>query len=204
MSQFHSVINEFNRLTSLYGFKALRKLWYSDLVVLSKHLEGYFYCYIIARVYRHNGALETTLWVGPVDRPDDGLEALSAHIKLQIGYDQTLNTTFFHNCESRIIHLIEADVISNLVLFSSRELQSPSIKNERHKVYTRYFLPLYQLLLDKAGKEKKVLLNKKGFQILFESVYADLEGDLLFFCEDIGKSAVETFIWEMCYIYAIT
>ena len=50
MSQFHSVINEFNRLTSLYGFKALRKLWYSDLVVLSKHLEGYFYCYIIARV----------------------------------------------------------------------------------------------------------------------------------------------------------
>jgi len=26
----------------------------------------------------------------------------------------------------------------------------------------------------------------------------------LFFCEDIGKSAVETFIWEMCYIYAIT
>lgn len=164
MSQFHSVINEFNRLTSLYGFKALRKLWYSNLVVLSKHLEGYFYCYVIARVYRHNGALETTLWVGPVDRPDDGLEALSAHIKLQIGYDQTLNTTFFHNCESRIIHLIEADVISNLVQFSSRELQSPSIKNERHKVYTRYFLPLYQLLLDKAGKEKKIFLTKKDFK----------------------------------------
>ena len=59
-------------------------------------------------------------------------------------------------------------------------------------------------MLDKAGKEKKVLLNKKGFQILFESVYADLEGDLLFFCQDIGKGAGETFIWEMCYLYAST
>lgn len=27
--------------------------------------------FVIARVYEHNGSLETTLWVAPIGRPDD-------------------------------------------------------------------------------------------------------------------------------------
>ena len=63
MSEFHSVVDEFDILINSYGFKCPKKLWYRSLVALSKHLEGDFYCFVIARVYEHNGSLETTLWV---------------------------------------------------------------------------------------------------------------------------------------------
>ena len=50
MSEFHSVVNEFDTLINSYGFKCPKKLWYRSLVALSKHLEGDFYCFVIARV----------------------------------------------------------------------------------------------------------------------------------------------------------
>ena len=95
MSEFHSVVNEFDTLINSYGFKCPKKLWYRSLVALSKHLEGDFYCFVIASVYEHNGALETTLWVAPIGRPDDGLDKLSSNIKIHIGYTQILDEEFF-------------------------------------------------------------------------------------------------------------
>lgn len=98
-SEFHSVINEFQRLLNEYNFKCPKKLWYDDLICLSKHIIDIYYCYIIARVYKHNGSLEVTMWVGVIDRPDDGLENLSANIKIQIGYNQTCDETFSKNAK---------------------------------------------------------------------------------------------------------
>ena len=114
-SEFHSVINEFQRLLNEYNFKCPKKLWYDDLICLSKHIIDIYYCYIIARVYKHNGSLEVTMWVGVIDRPDDGLENLSANIKIQIGYNQTCDETFFKECESKIVNIIESGSLVNLI-----------------------------------------------------------------------------------------
>jgi hypothetical protein len=64
MSEFFSVVNEFEDLIKQFDFKQPKKLWYSHLVALSKHIEDIFYCYVIARVYKHDGPLQTTMWVG--------------------------------------------------------------------------------------------------------------------------------------------
>ncbi len=47
-SEFHSVINEFQRLLNEYNFKCPKKLWYDDLICLSKHIIDIYYCYIIS------------------------------------------------------------------------------------------------------------------------------------------------------------
>lgn len=204
MSNFHCIVSEFTRLTSLYGFKPLKKLWYANLIAFGKHLEGDFYCYVIARRYVHNEAIETTLWVGPIDRPDDGLDSLSAHIKLTIGYEQIANESFFLSCESKIINLINTGVLNSLLKLSQQELLCPSNINERHKVYSQYFLPLYRILINKANGNKHKLRHKKEFRLIFEMVYPDLDDNISFFCEDIGLSNIEKMLWAMCYIYAIT
>ena len=100
---FSSVVAEFDQLLDQFDFKCPRKLWYAHLVALSKHLQGIFYCHVIARVHKHDGSLETTLWVGPIGRPDDGLDSLSANVKMQIGYNQTLDENFFKDGERKII-----------------------------------------------------------------------------------------------------
>ena len=48
-SEFHSVINEFQRLLNEYNFKCPKKLWYDDLICLSKHIIDIYYCYIIGK-----------------------------------------------------------------------------------------------------------------------------------------------------------
>ena len=44
-SEFHSVINEFQHLLNEYNFKCPKKLWYDDLICLSKHIIDIYYCY---------------------------------------------------------------------------------------------------------------------------------------------------------------
>ncbi|EFK58665.1 Uncharacterised protein [Sphingobacterium spiritivorum] len=126
---FGSVVAEFGNLISDFGFSCPEKLWYSNLVSLSKNVDDIYYCYVIVRVYKNDGSLETTLWVGPINRPDDGLENLSANIKMQIGYTQVLDPLFFRNCESKIIILIESGILKTLLTASQNELKYHSIHN---------------------------------------------------------------------------
>ncbi len=203
MSKFHSVVNEFDTLINSYGFKCPKKMWYRSLVVLSKNLESNFYCFVIARVYEHNGALETTLWVAPIDRPDDGLDKLSANIKVQIGYTQLLDEDFFKRCEAKIVHLIEAGVLTSLVDASKRELANPSYRNERYEVYTQYILPFYHLVEETANNDMKILKNKKKCQEIIEQVYQKTTGRMKIFFDDVGLKATIDYIWEYCYIRSL-
>ena len=82
----------------------------------------------------HNGSLEITLLVAPIDRPDDGLNNLSANIKVHIGYTQLLDEEFFKKCEAKIIHLIEAGVLTSFVEASKKELSNPSETNRKYEV----------------------------------------------------------------------
>ena len=203
MSEFHSVVNEFDTLINSYGFKCPKKLWYRSLVALSKHLEGDFYCFVIARVYEHNGSLETTLWVAPIGRPDDGLDKLSANIKIHIGYTQILDEEFFKKCETKIIYLIEAGVLTALIGASKKELIKPSVSNRKYEVYTQYILPFYHLVLKAANNDIKILKNKKKTQVIIEQVYQNTIGEMKIFFDKYGIKATIDKIWELCYIYSL-
>lgn len=201
--EFWSVVGEFNELVDKLDFKCPRKLWYRSLVALSKHLEGMFYCYVIARVYEHDGSLETTLWVGPIDRPDDGLDNLSAHIKVHIGYNQTLDEEFFKNCERKIIHLIEGGTLGSLLSASKQELAEPSVRNRKYEVYTQFILPFYERVLAEAGNDERVLGSKKKCQPIIERVFAALDGDIKGFFDKFGIKATIDEIWELCYLRSL-
>ena len=203
MSEFHSVVNEFDTLINSYGFKCPKKLWYRSLVALSKHLEGDFYCFVIASVYEHNGALETTLWVAPIGRPDDGLDKLSANIKIHIGYTQILDEEFFKKCETKIIYLIEAGVLTALIGASKKELIKPSVSNRKYEIYTQYILPFYHLVLKAANNDIKRLKNKKKTQVIIEQVHQNTTGEMKIFFDKYGIKATIDKIWQLCYIYSL-
>ena len=203
MSEFHSVVNEFDTLINSYGFKCPKKLWYRSLVALSKHLEGDFYCFVIARVYEHNGSLETTLWVAPIGRPDDGLDKLSANIKIHIGYTQILDEEFFKKCETKIIYLIEAGVLTALIGASKKELIKPSVSNRKYEVYTQYILPFYHLVLKAANNDMKILKNKKKTQVIIEQVHQNTTGEMKIFFDKYGIKATIDKILQLCYIYSL-
>ena len=203
MSEFHSVVNEFDTLINSYGFKCPKKLWYRSLVALSKHLEGDFYCFVIARVYEHNGSLETTLWVAPIGRPDDGLDKLSANIKIHIGYTQILDEEFFKKCETKIIYLIEAGVLTALIGASKKELIKPSVSNRKYEIYTQYILPFYHLVLKAANNDIKILKNKKKTQVIIEQVYQNTTGEMKIFFDKYGIKATIDKILQLCYIYSL-
>ena len=203
MSEFHSVVDEFDTLINSYGFKCPKKLWYRSLVALSKHLEGDFYCFVIARVYEHNGSLETTLWVAPIGRPDDGLDKLSANIKIHIGYTQILDEEFFKKCETKIIYLIEAGVLTALIGASKKELIKPSVSNRKYEVYTQYILPFYHLVLKAANNDIKILKNKKKTQVIIEQVHQNTTGEMKIFFDKYGIKATIDKIWQLCYIYSL-
>ena len=203
MSEFHSVVNEFDTLINSYGFKCPKRLWYRSLVALSKHLEGDFYCFVIARVYEHNGSLETTLWVAPIGRPDDGLDKLSANIKIHINYTQILDEEFFKKCKTKIIYLIEAGVLTALIGASKKELIKPSVSNRKYEVYTQYILPFYHLVLKAANNDIKILKNKKKTQVIIEQVYQNTTEEMKIFFDKYGIKATIDKIWELCYIYSL-
>ena len=203
MSEFHSVVNEFDTLINSYGFKCPKRLWYRSLVALSKHLEGDFYCFVIARVYEHNGSLETTLWVAPIGRPDDGLDKLSANIKIHIGYTQILDEEFFKKCETKIIYLIEAGVLTALIGASKKELIKPSVSNRKYEVYTQYILPFYHLVLKAANNDIKILKNKKKTQVIIEQVHQNTTGEMKIFFDKYGIKATIDKILQLCYIYSL-
>ncbi|WP_207513597.1 Imm25 family immunity protein [Longitalea luteola] len=203
MSEFYSVVNEFDTLISKYDFKSPKKLWYDNMIALSKHIDDIFYCYVIARVYKQDGSLETNLWVGPVDRPDDGLESLSAHIKVEIGYNKTLDENFFKDCESRIIEMIEGGALDSLMQKSKKELANPSEKNRAYEVYTQFTLPFYKMVLTEANNDKKILNNKKKCQPIIEKVLAAMDGEQKEFFNKIGLKETVDLIWELCYIYSL-
>ena len=203
MSEFHSVVNEFDTLINSYGFKCPKKLWYRSLVALSKHLEGDFYCFVIASVYEHNGALETTLWVAPIGRPDDGLDKLSANIKIHIGYTQILDEEFFKKCETKIIYLIEAGVLTALIGASKKELIKPSVSNRKYEIYTQYILPFYHLVLKAANNDIKILKNKKKTQVIIEQVHQNTTGEMKIFFDKYGIKATIDKILQLCYIYSL-
>ena len=203
MSEFHSVVNEFDTLINSYGFKCPKRLWYRSLVALSKHLEGDFYCFVIASVYEHNGALETTLWVAPIGRPDDALDKLSANIKIHIGYTQILDEEFFKKCETKIIYLIEAGVLTALIGASKKELIKPSVSNRKYEIYTQYILPFYHLVLKAANNDIKILKNKKKTQVIIEQVYQNTTGEMKIFFDNYGlKATIDKFL-ELCYIHSL-
>lgn len=202
-SEFHSVINEFKRLHNEYNFKCPKKLWYDNLVVLCKHIVDIYYCYVIARVYKQDGSLETTMWVGVINRPDDGLNNLSANIKIQIGYNQNLDENFFKECQNKIINIIESGSLTNLLKASQKELEIPSVSNKRYEVYTQYLLPFYKMVLEQANYNKKTLNRKKDCQVIIEHIFDNLSGDMKLFFLKLGLNGTIDKIWELCYIYSL-
>ncbi|MFX1707179.1 Imm25 family immunity protein [Chitinophaga sp. CC14] len=203
MSEFFSVVHEFQNLIERFDFKQPKKLWYPHLVAFSKHIEDIYFCYVIARVYKDDGSLQTTLWVGPVERPDDGLNNLSANIKIDVGYTQTFDEDFFRNCEKKIIHLIEEGVLTSLLAASKREMDDPSRRNRRYEVYTFYFLPFFKKILVAADSDQKVLKNKAKCEPLIEQVFSNLEGESKTFFDRLGLKATKDMIWELCYIHSL-
>ncbi|HVI47544.1 MAG TPA: Imm25 family immunity protein [Chitinophaga sp.] len=203
MPEFHSVVKEFNNLIEKYEFKLPKKLWYDNVVILSKNIEDIFYCYVIARVFKHDGSLQTDFWIGPLNRPDDGLVNLSANINIRIGYTQKLDETFFISCEKKIINLLEGGCASKLVVSAKEELKNPSFRNIRYEVYTNYMLPSFQLLADKFGEKKKTLSSKKELEEIIPSLLKDVPEEMSSFFKKLGDKATIEKIWELCYLYSL-
>lgn len=110
------------------------------LVCFCKHLEDIYYSYIIFRLSQSN-SINVSLWVGPIDRPDDGLYSLSANIELKIVANTLYNESLIENCHNRINNVIDSNILSNLIIVSKRELTTPSFGLERNYVYNNFILP---------------------------------------------------------------
>lgn len=197
---FSSVVAEFDNLINNYDFKCPKKLWYKHLVAISKHIEDIYYCYVIARVHKNDGSLETTLWVGPINRPDDGLDSLSANIKLQIGFTQVLDPDFFRSCESKIIKLIENGDLKKLLEASKKELKDPSIKNRRYDVYSKYLLPFFLKVREASRKNKSLMGNRRNCEVLIEKEFVKLQSDEKIFFDQLGLKGTQDKIFELLYI----
>ena len=202
-NRFSAVVNEFGNLISDFGFACPKKLWYPHLISLSKNIEDSYYCYVVARVHKTDGSLETTLWVGPINRPDDGLENLSANIKMQIGYTQVLDQHFFRNCESKIITLMESGILETLLAASQKELKHPSVKNRRYEVYIKYLLPFFLKVRAASYSNKSIMKDKKKCQALIEKEFAVLQPDEKVFFDQLGLKGTQDKIWELCYIHSL-
>lgn len=131
------------------------------------------------------------------------MDKLSANIKVHIGYTQVLDEEFFKKCEAKIIHLIEAGVLTSLVEASNKELSNPSEINGRYEVYTNYILPFYRLVLEVTNNNIKVLKNKKLCQPFIEQVYQNTTGEMKNFFEKFGLKATIDYIWKYCYIHSL-
>lgn len=82
-SDFHSVVkNEFEYLYKRHGFKEVRRLRFQDRVTLMKHLDDTHYFYVIVKKNNYNQTIETIVYVGVLEYPDDGLDNLSANIRI--------------------------------------------------------------------------------------------------------------------------
>ncbi len=182
------------------GYKCLNKLCYKDLFVFCKHLEDIYYSYIIFRLSQSN-SINVSLWVGPIDRPDDGLYSLSANIELKIVANTLYNESLIENCHNRINNVIDSNILSNLITVSKRELTTPSFGLERNYVYNNFILPFFQLVIEKC-KDKAVLRDKKKTAPIIIDIYNKLnQKQKSFFCK-IGKDETVNIIWELCYIYS--
>ena len=143
------------------------------------------------------------MWISVLNRPDDGLDTLSANIKIQIGSNQNLDENFFKECECKIINIIESGSRDYLLKASQRELETPSIRNKRYEVFTQYLLPFYKMVLAKANYDKKVLNRKKDCQVIIKNIFDNLNGDMKTFFDKLGINGTIDKIWELCYIYSL-
>lgn len=194
------IIKTLETSTNIDGYKCLNKLCYKDLFVFCKHLEDIYYSYIIFRLKQSN-SISVSLWVGPIDRPDDGLYSLSANIELNIITNFPYNESLIENCHDRISYLINSNVLSNLIIVSKKELSIPSFGVERNSIYNNFILPFFQLTIEKCN-DKAILRDKKKIAPVIIDIYKKLSQEQKsFFCK-IGKDETVNIIWELCYIYS--
>jgi len=146
------ILKKFTLLINSFGFKTPKRFWHKNMVSFIKRLDDIHYCYIIIDAYKNNPVevFRINLWVGPICFPDDSLSSLSANIKLEISKANTMTDIFLEASEKKIRNLIETDVVNTLINFSKREIDSPSIKNHRYEVYTKYLLPFFLNTIRKA------------------------------------------------------
>lgn len=201
VSNFHSVVkNEFEYLYKEHGFKDVRRIRLSDRVTLMKHLGGTHYCYVIVKKHSYNHTIETLIYVGVLEYPDDRLDRLSANIKIQVGHDSESNKRFFEECTEKINILLESTRLSLLIAESDKELKCPSSHLERHKVYTMYELPFYRKVVEKANYDKKILKDQKLCKAIIADVYANLDNEAKSFFHKMKLDWTIKDIWDLCYI----
>lgn len=200
-SDFHSVIkNGFEYLYNKHGFKDVKRMKLSDRVTLMKHLEGMHYCYVIVKRHSYNNTIETLMYVGVLEYPDDGLDSLSANIKIQVGHDSESNKRFFEECAEKIGRLLEPTRLNLLIAESDKELQCPSSHLERHKIYTLYELPFYKKVVEKADNNKKILKDQKLCKAIIADIYANLDNEAKSFFYKMKLDWTIKDIWDLCYI----
>ena len=167
------ILKKFTLLINSFGFKTPKRFWHKNMVSFIKRLDDIHYCYIIIDAYKNNPVevFRINLWVGPICFPDDSLSSLSANIKLEISKANTMTDIFLEASEKKIRNLIETDVVNTLINFSKREIDSPSIKNHRYEVYTKYLLPFFLNTIRKADGNVFSIKNKN----IREEIIKDLE-----------------------------
>lgn len=200
-SNFYSVVkNEFQYLYDKHGFKDVRRIKLSDRVTLMKHLESMHYCYVIVKRHNYNNTIETLMYVGVLEYPDDGLDSLSANIKIQVGHDSESNKRFFEECTEKIDRLLEPTRLNLLIAESDKELKCPSSCLERHKIYTLYELPFYKKVVEKANYNKKILKDPKLCKAIIADIYANLDNEAKSFFHKMKLDWTIKYIWDLCYI----
>ena len=183
------ILKKFTLLINSFGFKTPKRFWHKNMVSFIKRLDDIHYCYIIIDAYKNNPVevFRINLWVGPICFPDDSLSSLSANIKLEISKANTMTDIFLEASEKKIRNLIETDVVNTLINFSKREIDSPSIKNHRYEVYTKYLLPFFLNTIRKADG----------------NLFNNLEGENKEYFDRFTLPTTIEYISDYCYLYTI-
>ncbi len=185
---------------SLDGYKFLNKLCYNDLFAFCKHLEDIYYSYIVIRVNQPT-LINVSLWVGPIDRPDDGLYSLSANLELNIIRNIPYDNQLLEICINRLKNILDSDILSKLIIASKKELSIPSFGIERNCIYNNFLFPFFQSTIAKCN-DIAILRNKKKIAPVIIEIYNELNPEQKKFFHKIGKDETVNMIWELCYIYS--
>ena len=199
------ILKKFTLLINSFGFKTAKRFWHKNMVSFIKRLDDIHYCYIIIDAYKNNPVefFRINLWVGPICFPDDSLSSLSANIKLEISKANTMTDIFLEASEKKIRNLIETDVVNTLINFSKREIDSPSIKNHRYEVYTKYLLPFFLNTIRKADGNVFLLKNKNIREEIIKDLFNNLEGENKEYFDRFTLPTTIEYISDYCYLYTI-
>jgi len=147
MSSFvKQISDEFVNLINQYGFIPAKAVSGKRFASLLRPCTPQTFVYLFVRDERSgSGSLNVTIWVAPLELPDDALDNLGIGYQILMGATyEPGNHHFFPSMEQRIINVLPS--LESLAKAVETELQKPPFQTRRFSVYEHEKRALQELI----------------------------------------------------------